>query len=114
MGHPVYRSSSLYFAPDDARTAMERASENALIFISAFYAVCKKIKKQFGTKTAPSVPVINRLLELHRIGYVIEPPNLVFRDQIEVAPRIDRAVIRGLHGQGSGDRGDLLQRGRQE
>jgi hypothetical protein len=86
MGHPVYRSTSMYFAPGDARAAMERAMENAPLFISAFYGVCKKIKKQFGGKTAPSVPVINRLLELHRLGYVIEPPNLVLRDQIEVVP----------------------------
>jgi hypothetical protein len=93
MGHPVYRSTSMYFAPDDARTAMERATENAPIFISAFYAACKKIKKQFGTKTAPGVPVINQLLTVHRLGYTIEPPNLVLRDQVEVIPVRASAVL---------------------
>jgi hypothetical protein len=86
VGHPVYRSSSMYFAPDDARAAMERASSNAPVFVAAYYGACKRIKKQFGTKAVPSVAVINRMLELHRIGYVVVPPNLVLRDQVQVIP----------------------------
>lgn len=93
MGHPIYRSSSMYFAPGDAREAMERATENAPVFIAAYYGACKKIKKQFGTKAAPSVPVINRLLELHRLGYVIEPPNLVLRDQVQVVSVQSASVL---------------------
>ena len=84
MGQPVYRSSSLFFASGDARTAMDDAAVNAPVFISAFYGACRRIKKQFGSKAAPSVPVMNRLLELHRLGYIIAPPNLVLRDQVEV------------------------------
>jgi len=93
MGLPVYRSSSLYFAPSDAKAAMERAAENAPIFISAFYGVCKQIKKQFGSKAAPSIPVMNRLLEMHRLGYIIAPPNLVLREQVEVVPVQSSTVL---------------------
>lgn len=93
MGLPVYRSSSLYFAPGDAKSAMNRAAENAPVFISAFYGACKQIKKQFGSKTAPSVPVMNRLLEMHRLGYVIAPPNLVLREQVEVVPVQSSTVL---------------------
>jgi hypothetical protein len=93
MGLPVYRSSSMYFAAGDARTAMERAAENAPVFISAFYGTCKQIKKQFGTKMAPSVPVMNRLLDMHRLGYVIAPPNLALREQVEVVPVRSSTVL---------------------
>lgn len=86
MGLPIYRSSSLYFAPGDARAAMDTAAENAPVFISAFYETCEQIRQQFGSRTAPSVPVMNRLLEMHRLGYVIAPPDLAVREQVEVVP----------------------------
>lgn len=92
MGQPVYRSSSLYFAPHDAKSAMEHAAENAPIFISALYSVCEQIRQQFEAK-APDVPVINRMLEVHRLGYVISPPNLILREQVEVIPIQSSTVL---------------------
>ena len=97
MGQPVYRSTSLYFAPGDARMAMERAADNAPLFIAALYSVCKKIKKQFGSRSAPSVPAMNKLLEIHRLGYIIQPPNLILRDQIDVVPVQPSAVLEQAH-----------------
>jgi len=93
MGLPVYRSSSLYFAPGDARAAMDSAAENAPVFISAFYETCEQIKQQLGARTAPSVQVMNRLLEMHGLGYVITPPNLVLREQVEVIPVQSTTVL---------------------
>lgn len=92
-GVPVYRSSSMKFAPGDAKEAMDRAAENAPIFISAFYGTCQKIEEQFGSKAAPSVAVMNRLLEIHHIGYVIDPPSLLLREQVEVVPVPSTTVL---------------------
>lgn len=97
MGLPVYRSSSMYFAPGDARMAMERAADNAPLFIAAFYSACKKIKKQYGTKTVLSIPAMNKLLEMHRLGYVVAPPNLVLREQVDVVPVQLSTILEQAH-----------------
>lgn len=86
VGTPRYKSSSLYFAPYDAKSAMENAASNAPVFIAAFYRACSDVAERFGPNGAPDVATINRLLEKYRIGYVIDPPRLRLRDAVDVVP----------------------------
>jgi hypothetical protein len=86
VGMPRYRSSSLYFAPGDAKLAMENAASNAPVFIAAFYSACTEVAERFGPTSAPDVATVNRLLEKYRIGYVIDPPKLLLREAVDVVP----------------------------
>jgi len=97
LGAPIYRSTSMYFAPADAKSAMDRAAKNAPAFLSAFHGVCEKIAAQFGPKTAPSVAALNRLLEINKIGYVIDPPDLRLREQIETVPIEPSSLLETAH-----------------
>ncbi len=97
MGQPRYRSSSLYFAPGDAKLAMEEAASNAPVFIAAFYSACAEITRQFGSTNAPDVSTMNRLLEKHRIGYVIDPPKLRLRDIVDVVPVHPTTLLQQAH-----------------
>ncbi|HKD81210.1 MAG TPA: hypothetical protein VKH81_16055 [Candidatus Angelobacter sp.] len=97
VGKPRYRSSALYFAPLDAKFAMESAANNAPVFIAAFYRACSQIAEQFGTNKAPDVATINRLLEKHRIGYVIDPPTLRLREAADVVPVSPSTLLEQAH-----------------
>jgi hypothetical protein len=97
MGESVYRSSSLYFAPSDARLAMQNAATNAPVFVSAFYGACAEITNRFGVNHAPDVPTVNRLLEKHRIGYVIDPPHLRLREAVDVVPVSPTSLLQDAH-----------------
>lgn len=97
VGMPRYRSSSLYFAPGDAKLAMEEAAKNAPVSISAFYSACSEVAERFGASNAPDVATINRLLEKHRIGYVIDPPHLRLRDTVDVVPVTPTTLLQQAH-----------------
>ena len=89
VGVTPYRSSSLYFAPGDAKEAMERVVSNAPTFIAAFYGACSEAAERFGASCVPDLTVLNDLLEKHRIGYMVDPPNLRLREfgsPVVVAP----------------------------
>jgi hypothetical protein len=97
LGMPRYKSSSLYFAPGDAKLAMEDAANNAPVFIAAFYRACCEVMDRFGASNAPDVAAINRLLEKHRIGYVIDPPHLRLRDTVDVVPVTPTTLLQQAH-----------------
>lgn len=97
VGMPRYRSSSLYFAPGDAKLAMENAASNAPVFIAAFYTACLEVAERFGSTNAPDVATINRLLEKHRIGYVIDPPKLRLREAVDVVPVHPTNLLQQAH-----------------
>jgi hypothetical protein len=84
VGMPRYKSSSLHFAPYDAKVAMENAASNAPVFIAAFYSACAEVTERFGPNNAPSVATINGLLEKQRIGYVVDPPELRLREAVDL------------------------------
>ena len=97
VGMPRYRSSSLYFAPHDAKSAMENAASNAPVFIAAFYTACSEVAERFGSNSAPDVATINRLLEKHRIGYLIDPPKLRLREAVDVVPVHPTNLLQQAH-----------------
>ncbi len=97
MGKPRYRSSSLFFAPLDARDAMDDAATNAPVFIATFYNACSEIAERFGAANVPDVVTINRLLEKHKIGYVIDPPNLRLREAVDVVPVPPSTLLQQAH-----------------
>lgn len=97
VGMPRYRSSSLYFAPDDAKVAMVNAAGNAPVFIAAFYIACSAVAERFGSNRSPDLPTINRLLEKHRIGYLIDPPRLRLREAVDVVPVQPTTLLQEAH-----------------
>lgn len=97
VGVPRYRSSSLYFAPYDAKSAMENATNNAPVFIAAFYRACTEVAERFGATNVPDVATINRLLEKYRIGYVIDPPQLRLREIVDMVPVRPTTLLRQAH-----------------
>jgi hypothetical protein len=97
VGMRPYRSSSLQFAPYDAKVAMKNAASNAPVFIAAFYSACTEVAEQFGSNNAPDVVTMNRLLEKHRIGYVIDPPNLRLREAVDVVPVHPSNLLQQAH-----------------
>ncbi len=97
VGMPRYRSSSLYFAPSDAKLAMENAASNAPVFIAAFYRACTEVAERFGPTNVPDVAMVNRLLEKYRIGYVIDPPKLRPREAVDVVPVHPTNLLQQAH-----------------
>jgi hypothetical protein len=76
---------------------MENAASNAPVFISAFYTACSEIAERFGSNNAPDVATINRLLEKHKIGYVIDPPKLRLREAVDVVPVHPTNLLQQAH-----------------
>lgn len=97
MGNPRYRSSSLFFAPQDARDAMDSAASNAPVFIATFFKACSEIAEKFGAANVPDVATLNRLLEKHGIGYVIDPPTLRLREAVDVVPVHPSNLLQQAH-----------------
>ncbi len=69
-------SSSASWADSDLQNYMDHASENAPLFIEAFYDACEDLRKDEDLP-APDVQLINRILTKHHAHYQINPPNLV-------------------------------------
>ena len=68
-------SSSESWAETDLQGYIQEATENAPLFIQAFYDTCEELKAS-GTPV-PDVDFINRALAKGNAGYEIQPPNLV-------------------------------------
>jgi hypothetical protein len=71
------------------RNTMEKASENAPLFIDGFYAACSLLS---GTLLAdpfevPDVTTVNELLSKHKIGYEIYQAYLFLREE-DPAPQV--------------------------
>jgi hypothetical protein len=74
-GYAASWSSDIGWAQTDLDRAMHNASENAPMFIEAFYDGCETLKK--SGMAVPDVGFINRILAKYETDYEIRPPNLV-------------------------------------
>jgi hypothetical protein len=69
-------SSSAGWADSDLLKYMEYASENAPLFIEAFYGACEDLRQR-GDIHTPDASMINQVLARYQSGYRIQPPDLV-------------------------------------
>ncbi len=67
------------------------------MFIGALYRACTEVAERFGQTNAPDVATLNRVLEKHRIGYLIDPPNLRLREAVDVVPVHPTDLLRQAH-----------------
>jgi hypothetical protein len=74
------RSSNESWAGSDLARAMERESENAPLFIEAFWNGCEALRSNDENWYAPDAGHINSVLAKHSIGYELQPPNLLLRE----------------------------------
>lgn len=72
------RSSSASWAEMDLRQDAYRASDNAPLFIEAFYDACESFPDQ--DILVPNVDMMNAVLSKHDIGFVIHPPDLILKE----------------------------------
>lgn len=70
------RSSSESWAESDLAEQMQRAADNAPLFIEAFYEGCEALRGD-EENVVPDFRRINRILKEHGVGYEIRPPELV-------------------------------------
>lgn len=75
-GGTTSRSSSENWAASDLRDAMERAAENAPLFIEAYYDGGETLRARDGT-SVPDAGRINRILRSHGLPYELQPPDLL-------------------------------------
>jgi hypothetical protein len=71
-------SSSENWAESDLSSDMRYAAKNAPLFLEAFYDACMEFKNQ--EMFAPDAAMINAVCEKHGIGYILQPPELLFRE----------------------------------
>jgi hypothetical protein len=80
-------SSDEGWADTDIRRYMEQATENAPLFIEAFYGACVSLASD--DIHTPDVAMINQILAKHDAGYKIEFPDLVaLREQTSIAVEV--------------------------
>lgn len=77
-GLTSHRSSSESWADSDLDSYMERASDNAPLFIEAFYDACEAVRVEHPHFVVPDVEMMNRTLRQNDAGYEIRWPNLIF------------------------------------
>jgi len=75
-GTTAYRSSSVSWAESDLYEHMQRAGENAPVFIEAFYDACSELAVAQPQLALPDLTRINRVLAEAQCGYRIRPPDL--------------------------------------
>jgi hypothetical protein len=73
-GTTASSSSSTGWAETDLDSYMSEASENAPLFIEAFFEGCQALPQSFPR---PSLARINRVLEESNSGWLIKPPLLI-------------------------------------
>jgi len=79
-------SSSESWAESDLDSAMRNASDNAPLFIEAFYDACDTLHTEHPEYALPDLARINRILAEHKGGYEIRPPDLVtLREVVAIA-----------------------------
>lgn len=69
------RSSNLSWAWSDLHDSMRRASDNAPLFIEAFYKGCADCHA--SGLAVPEIALINGVLAEHMAGYELRPPHLI-------------------------------------
>jgi hypothetical protein len=73
-------SSSESWAETDLQREMAHASENAPLFIEAFYDACTAFRSRGERFFAPDAAMINELCSRFGIGYEVRPPELILRE----------------------------------
>ena len=76
-GVPHHRSSDESWASTDLDSVMSEASENAPLFIEAFYKACDELERANLHMKMPGVGRINRILSEAGTGFQIDPPRLI-------------------------------------
>ena len=76
-GVPHFTSSDESWASTDLDNVMTEASENAPLFIEAFYNACEELDRRHPEMEMPGVGRINRILTEAGVGFQIDPPKLV-------------------------------------
>ncbi len=76
-GRTSYTSSNLSWAESDLRDYMTGASDNAPMFIEAFFDAGTALNNQNPQLVVPDVETINFYLSKHGAGYEVSPPNLI-------------------------------------
>ena len=71
------QSSNASWADSDLQNYMDYASENAPLFIEAFYDACIDLSGSEKNIPIPELDVLNRVLSKHKTSFQIIPPNLV-------------------------------------
>lgn len=74
-GRPISRSSSEAWAKSDMKEYASHASDNAALFVEAFYDACADVERRNESIVLPPLDHINRILQPS--GYAITPPDLV-------------------------------------
>lgn len=74
-GRPISRSSNEAWAESDMKNYANLASDNAALFVEAFYDACQDIVRRNEAIVLPPLDYINRVLQPS--GYAIAPPDLV-------------------------------------
>lgn len=77
VGHAHVWSSDEGWADTDLSRYMREATENAPLFLEAFYDACNKISQVNEHYAAPNAEMINIICERHQIGYKVSPPDLI-------------------------------------
>lgn len=72
-------SSSESWAISDLHSAMMAASDNAPVFISAFWDGCAQVQTKHPEVGLPDADVINQILYEHEVPFEVRPPALVSR-----------------------------------
>lgn len=70
-------STNERFASDDLDRDMERAAENAPVFIEAFWDACQELRARNPAMVIPDAGRINRILVDANAGYQLNPPMLI-------------------------------------
>jgi len=85
-------SSSASWAQTDLDTYMSQASENAPLFIEAFFDACEALQRMNPEIAVPNVARMNRVLAECQAGYKIAPPNLVSTNLETTVPVVERTL----------------------
>lgn len=80
IGTMHIRSSNISWAETDLHSYMQQAAQNAPLFIEAFWDACNTLKNKNPEYYIPDAAMINNVLQKHGVGFAIEPPNLVLRE----------------------------------
>jgi hypothetical protein len=80
LGTAHSRSSNESWAESDLRDNMYSATDNAPLFIEAFFDACEDLRRRNHDWFVPDTTSINPILIKHGIGYKIRPPDLPLQE----------------------------------
>jgi hypothetical protein len=78
IGEPHVWSSSESWADTDLWSYTNAAAKNGPLFLEAFHDACESLRSG-NDLFAPDASMINEVCDQNKIGYIVQPPNLVPR-----------------------------------